>query len=807
VLRGLALTTDLTVREAGVFKSLVPQIADWVGREVPDAPPLDPKATLTRWTWTVGQVLDRQERPLVVILDDLQWAGSESLAILDRLAQRVGPRRMFLVGTYRDEECPDLPGELPQAQVLTLGRLGEQEVAELSASMLGPAGRGEPVLDLLQRETGGNPFYLVEVVRALAEEAGQLEAIGTMRLPLAVVGAGAPQLVQRRLDLVPEAARPLLELAAVAGTELDLDLLRALAPETDLDRWLTTCADVAVLAVEAGRWRFAHDKLREWILETLGEAAELHRRVAETLERSFPERVERQAARLAYHYAQAEVWEEAQEYLFKAGDQAGQVAADAEALAHYEQALAAYARAYGDRWDPVQRAALERKMGEALFRRGEHRQALDHLQQSLSCLGRPLPASRWGVRLAILGEIVRQIGHRLLPGLYLKSSGRQFSPAAEETARVYQSLSWMDMYTNIERFVLDSFGELNVAERSGFSPSIVSGAQGVGTILDFVPIFGLAGVYHRRAMALAQQTQDPGALGMAYLGLAAHNHCVGESGAFIELSRRSVEHYQEMGDLHWQGFATAFLAVARNFQGDFAQALMHCRDCVRLGEDGADPQVQCWGLHSQGRAQYCLGRFSEAIPALREAVELAKAIPDHLYHVAAGGVLGRCYLRQGKMEQALSTLQEIEQIYVQHSAGWGLAADLCSGLAEAYLLLAEQSDRAGRDEWLKRASHACRANLKQGRAALSGLPEARTLQGRYEWLRGRPAAARRWWERGLALAEELGQRYDEGLTHLEMGRRLGERAHLERAEAILSELGAQWDLAQAREGLARSPAA
>ena len=75
------------------------------------------------------------------------------------------------------------------------------------------------------------------------------------------------------------------------------------------------------------------------------------------------------------------------------------------------------------------------------------------------------------------------------------------------------------------------------------------------------------------------------------------------------------------------------------------------------------------------------------------------------------------------------------------------------------------------------------------------------LQGRYEWLRGKPAAAQKWWRRSLALAEEMGQRYALGMTHLEMGQRLGERAHLERAEAIFAEIGAEWDLARAREAL------
>src|SRR5439155_1106446 len=108
---------------------------------------------------------------------------------------------------------------------------------------------------------------------------------------------------------------------------------------------------------------------------------------------------------------------------------AEKVAGDAEALAHYQQAVAAYARAFGDRWDPVQRAGIERRMGEALFRRGQHLEAREYLDRALALLGLPMPTTPRGVRLAIVRELLRQVGHRRLPGLLL---GHRRDPAPEE---------------------------------------------------------------------------------------------------------------------------------------------------------------------------------------------------------------------------------------------------------------------------------------------------------------------------------------------------------------------------------------
>ncbi|MCJ7797612.1 MAG: hypothetical protein MUQ56_12780, partial [Thermoleophilia bacterium] len=77
------------------------------------------------------------------------------------------------------------------------------------------------------------------------------------------------------------------------------------------------------------------------------------------------------------------------------------------------------------------------------------------------------------------------------------------------------------------------------------------------------------------------------------------------------------------------------------------------------------------------------------------------------------------------------------------------------------------------------------------------------MQGTYEWLAGRPRKAEKCWQKSLAVAEELGAGYQEALTRLEIGRRLGDRAELERAEALFGEMGAALDLAEARRLLGR----
>jgi tetratricopeptide (TPR) repeat protein len=308
-LRRLVLEVELSDREASVLKQLVPNLEWLLERPVVDIAALSGEAGRLRLHLAVADVLRRLRRPLLLLLEDLQWSGEE-LGLLNDLRRLLHDAPLLVVGSYRAEERPSLPDELPGATILPLTRLARGDIAALSQAILGPVGTHPEMLQLLQQESEGNTFFLIEVVRALAEEVGSLERIDHTALPARVVPGGVRQIVRRRLGRVPSWARGLLEIAAVAGRELDLAVLERLAG-LELDAWLRAGADAAVLEVAEGRWRFAHDKLREQLLDDLPEAARpaLHRRVAEAIEATYPEA----EARRIYAEALLEHWRGASE--------------------------------------------------------------------------------------------------------------------------------------------------------------------------------------------------------------------------------------------------------------------------------------------------------------------------------------------------------------------------------------------------------------------------------------------------------------------------------------------------------------
>jgi len=282
--------------------------------------------------------------------------------------------------------------------------------------------------------------------------------------------------------------------------------------------------------------------------------------------------------------------------------------------------------------------------------------------------------------------------------------------------------------------------------------------------------------------------------------MASHRACLGEMEAAFRHAQLSANAWRQAGDRHNQSFTEFMQAAYLGFMGKFPQSLEISQKIILQGHDCVDPQIQCWGLTAQGGVLRGIGLIDQAIMSLDEAVVLAKSIRDYGDRIEAGGDLGRCYTRQGRFEEAMSELREAKQIYGKHRTAWGYDLAVFNGLAEVYLAMVEHNpgDRARN---LKEAEQACREALKHAKVYGSGLPEAMRLQGTCEALKGKLNAAQKWWINSLALAEKQKQHYDIGMAHLEMGRRLRDRAHLEKAEAVFGELGAQWDLARAREAL------
>ena len=764
-----------------------------------------------------------QERPACLVLEDWHWADPSSAELLEHLIGLTLTTPLLLWCSCRPD--PDTAAARFRA---TASRACGEQYVEVAVEPLSPAESDELVASLLNvddvsprvrglvlAKAEGNPFFIEEVVRSLVDVGAIVRdsSTGRWQTTPAVELVSIPHtlggVITARFDRLDEETKETLRVAAVIGRRFLYRVLRALDGSPLLDDRLAFLCDLEVIRENKDapelEYVFKHAVTQEAIYESilLSRRRELHARVAELFEALFSDRLDEFSSLLAHHYACAEQWQNAENYLLAAGDHAGRLAADAEALEHYRMALAAQTRASGEEWDALRWAALERKMGEALFRSGEHLEGAEYLHRAIGRLGYDLPVSRSGVRSAIPWQLLVQVWHRLAPDAFVSRRSRS-DPVANELADMYEVLNWVDFFVDRERFVLDVLLELNLAERTGYRTGIVRASLGFGVLCDTIPLRQLARRYLDRAVALAQESGDPQRLAEAYLRLAMHEHySVGDWEAALDRYGQAAAWFHDAGDLRRRGAAMALMSGVLRARGELDASLALARQAARVGQDGDDRQVWGWGVGEEGRSLCQSGRLEEAACATSKAIELLESIPDYLSAVSAYGDLARCRLRQGRLDEAMSLGETAHRLLVEQR----LRAFLCSPvyLARAEsLLAAAEADPSTSGPTLKRAGRASAAAVRQGRLDCEALAAAHRCRGTYQWLRGRPRRAVRSWRRSIAVAERIGARYELALTWLEIGSRTGERGYLEDAEQVFSELGDELDLAHVRERLGES---
>jgi eukaryotic-like serine/threonine-protein kinase len=793
----LALQTLLSPLEARVLKTIIPEIEDLVGYPVTDALNLDPQATQDRLMTVIEQIFRRQRQPMVVLLEDIHWAGDESLTLLRRLLRYVPSLPLLIIASYRDDEYPQMAQQLPGMNTLKLERLSAEQIAALSESMLGAAGRQKRVVDLLQRETEGNVFFMVEVVRALAEEVGQLDQIGKTTLPKQVFAGGIERVIRRRLDRVPQTARPLLGLAAVAGRQLDLKLTQALAPGINVDNWLAGCSNAAVLEVQDGNWRFSHDKLREVILNDMQADTRrvFHKQVAATTELCYPDDKEYVAA-LAYHWGEAGESRKRIYYTALAGERALRSGAYREALNYLLETLA-----NPGQFSPERLAAIELQIGEVYYAVGDLHQSLEHLTRVPALLGKPLPSTTGAAVRGVLRQVLQQIRHWIKSPVPDQPRDERLSNLAlayERAAQIYvlTNKSIMSVYTSLSM--------LNMAQQAEPSPELARAYVNVGFIMGVIPKPNWADAYHQRAWEVAQDVQNPSALAWVLEIRSMYRIGVCRWDEAYESLTRAMEITEQIGDLRKRDECRGLRTVIDHHQGRF-QRDRETSDIIYASAGArGDDYITVTTLLRKAEGVLRLGAegyIAEAGEILQEVRSLLKDTTGIEVEIQTYALTAVTALRSGDPQQAREFAEKALERTQKSRPALCYAMEGYACTAEIYLALWEESPQDR--ELAQRTQRACQALHKYARVFLHARPRSWLWQGVHDWQANKPERAQKAWSRSLAEAQKLNMIYEQALTHYEWGRHLpvgdaARREHLEQAQQIFDQLQARYDLKRVR---------
>jgi DNA-binding SARP family transcriptional activator len=393
--RDRTLLAGLTPRHRAALAQLLPEV------EEPGSP--DRRLDFLRLFEAIGTLVraSASRGPLLVVLEDLHWADEMSLRLLPFLCRQLRDERLLVTVTLRDvpEAPPALLRVLDELRrdwpltIVPIPPLSRAETTMLAAHLCRRGSVRGDLDQLVWQASRGNPFIVVETLRAVVDAVGDDSAVPG---PLPVA-AGVRELIVRRLDRLGEAGRRAVTAAAVIGQEFDFALMPRVAglDEAQAAEGMEELVRHRLLRAVGGRFELVHDRIREIVYaESLApRRALLHRQVARAIEAVYPDDLDRHVTALATHYRAAGAWSEAAVYLERAGLASAAHSAHRDAAVSFEQALLALGQLPGTPAALTRACGVQFRLGYSLALAGRFQEALGRYEAS-AALARTLGDER-----------------------------------------------------------------------------------------------------------------------------------------------------------------------------------------------------------------------------------------------------------------------------------------------------------------------------------------------------------------------------------------------------------------------------
>lgn len=399
---------------------------------IPRNPTLDPLFERQRLidNFTFWVEIFAQNQPILLLIEDIHWADSETIALLRHLAIQLKKSQLMLVLTYREKEV-DLMEDLGFQELLIklnrhrntsflkLSRLDREVTRQLLAAMLATAEISDEFLDRIYEQTEGNPFYVEEVCKALIT-AGKLYYSGSAWRRIDIRDIQIPETIrtaiQSRLRKAPAKIQEMLQMAAILGREFEFATLQKLTgwEEEALIRALEDAQNYQILEeVQCRgsiRFAFVHALIPFALRENLSglRVQQLHRRAAKVFEDQRPDDYEA----LSHHYTAAGAWEAAIRYNLLAAQRARSLYAFDSAIQKFQAALQLLGMT---KEQPAQRRQVLEQYSDTLRLRSQFAEAVQSYQEALRLWEKEVDAD-----LMIKVRLLRKIGETVFGTEWIK---------------------------------------------------------------------------------------------------------------------------------------------------------------------------------------------------------------------------------------------------------------------------------------------------------------------------------------------------------------------------------------------------
>jgi len=702
---------ETAIQQVGpVLAGLLPQLwdRDYMAGLVPPAD-LEPHAAQLRLNDAIMKVMRvaAELRPTMIVVENAHWADEATLDLLRYLARVPGAVGLLVCVTYRDDGVDSehlletLTGE--RVQRVRIHRLSPEMTTDFVRAMLGLGQLPALLSERVQRTTGGNAFFVQELIRSLAAEGKVLrrtvegwqvdgEALQKAQLPESI-----RQVIKRRLSQLSEGAQQVLEWAAVVGLAFWEEVVaevgkvaraqvRAALGEL-LEQELVASRDETSFVGEQ-EYLFLNPTVREMSYESIpqDERRECHRRVAAWLMTRSSEEINEHLGLIADHLEQAGRIKQAATYLTQAGEQAAAQFANAEAVVYFNRAL-----------DLIPEDNLTEHYALLLAREGVYdiqgareaqHQDLAALQEVAEALAddrrRAEVTLRWSYYLEVTGDY---------------SAAIELAQTVIELAQAVQDVSmeasgclwwgrilWQQGKYKAAHIQLEQ--ALILSQAAGLRRVEADSLHNLGILFAYLDDYARAKSWWEQGLSIYREIGHRHGEGLALSNIGEIWVREGDYTAARNYFEQSLHIFREIGYLASEGYVFGNLGLVYMRLGDYVRATTYIEQALRLCRETGYRRGEITEMVYLGLLSYQMGDDEAAREYSQQALLVTQDIGERDLQGRALTTLGHILMRQGCRVKAAESYRQALALQ-QESGQHALAMESLAGLARVFLAKGE----------------------------------------------------------------------------------------------------------------------
>lgn len=767
--------------------------------------------------------------PLVLVIDDLHWADSSSIELLESLFRIAESKRILFINIFRPDHsetsekvCRILKNDPSVYYVeIVLEPLDTNYSEKLIGNMLNIEGLSNTLKKKIVKRTGGNPFFIEEVVRSFVDEGAMVkkggsfqvtEKIDTMNIPYTV-----NDVLTARIDRLEEETRQLVKNASVIGRNFFRKILLEISTNiAGVDGRLNYLKDIQFIRdrkrLDEIEYLFKHALAQEAAYGSIlhEKRKELHHTVARAIDQIFHERLHEFYGVLAFHYTQAEDWAQAEHYLSRAGEEALKVSASTEALEYYQQALKSYINTQGERANPEHLAKIEKNIGLSFYNKGAYLDAIPYVEKWLERHNEAIPTNIFIIVLKLMKSFFC-----ILISLYLPIFRWRRNPSEQDLDIIEMFMRRQQMLSDVDS--INFFTQtIFIAEKiSKFKPNLVD--KSVERFASLSVILSWSGISYGLSKKVLEFTRKriPSdnliSIGAYQWFSSVHNYMAGSWNEEGDFDNEVLEAFLRVGETAYAAFYVLFkghIILERGEKKKIQDLIAKIAEIADVYENDY-AMLQMYELSIKFSLKY--RKFAIAEEVAKKAIAFSRGVGLKVYTAFYSIQLARALIFLNELAGAEKIIEKYKDYYKKevkepYFLSFYALTNLYHSIGE-FVNYRAQGDKLA----LKNTTKKCRKNAKAVnrlcRIASCDRTEGLRLVGLVWMLLGREAKAFKCLGKSIREGKKLGANLELSRSYFAFGKFLrkngpyskkvkkvdGDKC-LQKARRMFIEMDLKWDI-------------